>query len=344
MSWRIPQVKEAITPGNSHFNKDAFEAMGARSLSNPKEFAHINKSRDQGKLECYTCHNAATPQCFACHYSQDYFPKVKAGSTLTINGQQRRDDQQQMEIWMGDKMFPFPNFFFFGIVRSPFIMGTNGNTEFNKLSPFRSIMEINFSVGGPNGDTIVENTSFTATTHDLFTGDRPRSGSTLNPYMPHTVRLKETKDCDMCHTLRDSSNNVINNNIISASMGLGSGRYHDIGDWVFAPLQGPKPSLLLMDIKNEAKVIVNEADAPQKPGDTTAPTFAQIQATQKLTNNVFPGFNVGNTNDGINGKLRKVEFDGTDDGNPFVDPRDTALIQNLFAVQDIVDYIQRKLA
>jgi hypothetical protein len=327
LSWRIPQVKEAITQGNAHFNKDAFEAMGARSLSNHKQFAHINDSRAPGKLECYTCHNAATPQCFACHYSQDYFPKVTPNSKLTIDGTTRRNDQQMMEIWMGQKFVPNPNFFFFGIVRSPFIMGTNGNTEFNKLSTFRSIMEINLNVGGPNGDTLVESTSFTATTHDLVTGDRPRSGSTLNPYMPHTVRLKETKDCDMCHTLRDNQGNVVNNHILAGSFGLGTGRYHDMGDWVFAPLQGAKPSLLLMDIKKEQMLIVNEADAPQKIGDTAPRTQDEINKAKKLVNNVFPGFDVDNNADGKT-KLRKVEFDGTQDGIPFVDPRDTALIRN----------------
>jgi len=336
LSWRIPQVKEAITEGNAHFNKDAFDAMGARSLSKHKEFAHINDSRAQGKLECYTCHNAATPQCFACHYSQDYFPAVAKDSTLTINGQPRRNDQQMMEIWMGEKFVPNPNFFFFGIVRSPFVMGTNGNTEFNKVSPFRSIMELNFSVGGPNGDTLVENTSFTATTHDLFfPNELPRSGSTLNPYMPHTVRLKETKDCDMCHTLRDNQNNVINNNILSASFGLGSGRYHDIGDWVFAPLQGPTPALLLMDIKKEQALLVNEADAPQKRGDTTAPTQDQINAAKKPVNNVFPGFDVDNTTTAVT-KLRKVEFDGTQDGLAFTNPRDTALIRNYTAKDHVI--------
>src|SRR6185503_11740619 len=154
--------------------------------------------------------------------------------------------------------------------------------------------------GGPNGDTLVENTSFTATTHDLATGDRPRSGSTMNPYMPHSVRLKETKDCDVCHTLRDNVGNIINNNLLSGTLGLGTGRYHDIGDWVFAPLQGPKPSLLMMDIKKETQVIV----------DNAAPNV------KKLVNNVFPGFAVDNNADGTT-KLRKVEFDGTQDGASF---------------------------
>ena len=312
LSWRIPQVKESITQGGPHFSKDAFDAMGVRSSSSPKQFAHINKSRESGKLECYSCHNAETPQCFACHYSQDYFPKVVAGDKKTIDGTPRRNDEQMMEIWMGQKFVPFPNFFFFGIVRSPFFLGVNGNTEFNKLSPFRSIMQINLSVGGPNGDTLVENTSFTATTHDLFTGDRPRSGSTTNPYMPHSVRLKETKDCDVCHTLRDNAGNIINNNLLSGTLGLGTGRYHDIGDWIFAPLQGPKPSLLMMDIKKEQKLIVDNAKPDEK----------------KLVNNVFPGFEVDNTNNNTDGKLRRVEFDGTQDGVAFVNPRDTALIRN----------------
>lgn len=321
VEWRIPQVKEAITQGGPHFNRDAFEAMGIKSLSGGKKFAHISDSRAEGKLECYTCHNAATPQCFACHYSQDYFPKIETGEKLTIDGTARRNDQQMMEIWMGQKFVPNPNFFFFGIVRSPFVMGINGNTELNKLSPFRSIMEINLNVGGPNGDTLVESTSFTATTHDLFTGDRPRSGSTLNPYMPHTVRLKETKDCDSCHTLRDSGGNIINNNLLAGSFGLGTGRYHDIGDWVFAPLQGPSPSLLMLDIKKEATLIVDNAQPNVK----------------KLVNNVFPGFDVDNNADLLlvpgkgNTKLRKVEFDGSQDGATFVDPRDTALIRNYIA-------------
>ncbi|HLG17587.1 MAG TPA: hypothetical protein VJH03_24295 [Blastocatellia bacterium] len=330
LEWRIPQVKESITRGNPHFNKDAFEAMGVRSSANPKQFAHVNGGRDSGKLECYTCHNAATPQCFACHYQQEYFPAPNPANKKATDGMSRRNDEQTMEIWMGEKFVPFPNFFFFGIVRSPFIMGTNGNTEANKISPFRSIMELNFSVAGPDGNTVVENTSFTATTHDLFTGDRPRSGSTLNPYMPHTVRLKETKDCDVCHTLRDGADNIINNHLLAGSFGLGTGRYHDIGDWIFAPLQGPTPALLLMDIKKENAVIVNEVDAPQRPGATTPVTQNEINAAKKLVDNVFPGFALDNA------KIRKVEFNGSQDGAAFVDPRDTALIRNYTAKDHVI--------
>lgn len=337
LSWRIPQVKEAITPGNEHFNREAQEAMGVRSSTNSKEFAHMtNKSRQSGKLECYSCHAAAQPQCFACHYSQDYFPLPNAANPNPFTHQPRRADQQQMEIWMGEKFVPFPNFFFFGIVRSPYVLGINGDTEFNKISPFRSIMELNVSVGAPNGDTVVSNTSFTATTHDLaFPGERPRSGSTLNPYMPHTVRLKETKDCDVCHTLRDSTGAIINNNLLAGTFGLGTGRYHDIGDWIYAPLQGPTPSLLLMDIKKEETVIVNEADSPQKVGDTTPKTQAQINQAKRLTNNVFPGFNVDNNANGQS-KLRKVEFSGVEDAAPFVNPRDTALIRNYTASDHVI--------
>jgi hypothetical protein len=336
MSWRIPQVKESIKQGGPHFNQDAFEAHNVRSLTNPKEFAHTTRtSREFGKLECYTCHSAAQPQCFACHYQQEYFPIPNPNNPSAVNGQPRRPDQQMMEIWMGEKFVPFPNFFFFGIVRSPYILGINGDTEFNKMSPFRSIMEINFSVGGPNGDTLVHNTSFTATTHDLATGDRPRSGSTLNPYMPHTVRLKETKDCDVCHTLRDGLGNIMNNNLLAGTMGLGTGRYRDIGDWVYAPLQGPQPALLLMDIKKEEAVIKRELAAPQRVGSTGTVSQAQINASKELANNVFPGFTVDNN---VNGqtKLRKVEFDGTQDNAAFVDPRDTALIRNYTAKDHVI--------
>lgn len=339
LTWRIPQVKEAITPGNEHFNPQAQEAMGVRSSTNSKEFAHMtNKSRQTGKLECYSCHAAAQPQCFACHYSQDYFPLPNPANPNPFTHEPRRPDQQQMEIWMGEKFVPFPNFFFFGIVRSPYILGINGDTEFNKISTFRSIMELNVSVGAPNGDTVVSNTSFTATTHDLaFPGERPRSGSTLNPYMPHTVRLNETKDCDVCHTLRDNNGAIRNNHLLAGSFGLGTGRYHDIGDWVYAPLQGPTPSLLLMDIKKEENLIINEADAPQKVNDTQPKTQQQINQAKRLVNNVFPGFNVDNTNDpnnpnlNLRGKFRKVEFSGAEDASPFVNPRDTALIRNYTA-------------
>jgi len=333
LQWRIPQVKESITQGDPHFSKDAFEAMGVKSLTNPNQFAHINGSRKQGKLECYTCHNAAAPQCFGCHYSQDYFPLPN--DIKRTDGQPRRPDEQMMEIWIGEKFVPNPNFFFFGIVRSPFWMGVNGDTEANKISPYRSIMEISVSVGAPNGDILVHQTSL-STTHDLVTGDRPRSGSTLNPYMPHTVRKKETKDCDVCHTLRDGQGNIINNHLLASSFGLGSGRYNEMNDWVFGAVQGPRPNLLLMDIKKESALIVNEADAPQKIGDRSPPSQDQINLSKKLVNNVFPGFDVDNTNDGRTGKLRKVEFDGSQDGAAFQDPRDTAYVRNYIAKDHVI--------
>ena len=88
---------------------------------------------------------------------------------------------------------------------------------------------------------------------------------------------------------------------------------------MFAPLQGPQPSLLLMDIKKETTVIVDNAQPNVK----------------KLVNNVFPGFDVDNNADGKT-RFRKVEFDGSQDGAAFVNPRDTALIRNYIAKDHVI--------
>lgn len=221
LSWRIPQVKEAVTPGHPRHNPRAERAMGAaRRAGHPGGAgnAHISEI-GSGGLECYSCHNAWQPNCLSCHYQQSYGAGLK----------------EQRGIWTnGDLRNGFTDFALFSYTRSPFLLGTAGVTEGGKIATFRSTMEVHVSVAGPvaglagANHTIVDNAVFTVGAAGEIT-----SGAAVNQHMPHTVRKLETRDCEMCHTLEDSEGRVLNNHILAGAVGQGTGRYQNLGDWLY---------------------------------------------------------------------------------------------------------------
>jgi hypothetical protein len=102
-------------------------------------------------------------------------------------------------------------------------------------------MEVHASVSGPianqpggagKNDTILDNLVFTTGVPHAG-NDEIVSGVAMNMFMPHTVRKLETRDCESCHTLLDENGFVANNHILAGTFGYGTGRYQNLGDWLF---------------------------------------------------------------------------------------------------------------
>lgn len=317
LEWRIPQVKEAITPGHRRHNPRAEAAMGVLATSGPHagENAHIAPRGGSGRLECYSCHNAFTPSCLSCHFNTNFDgskPEV-AG----VNGQRG--------VFIDNEERPgFTDFALFGFTRSPFVLGKAGTTEAGKLAPFRSTMQVHASVSGPiegggSNDTILDNLVFT-TGVPTASADIA-SGVAMNMFMPHTVRKEETRDCETCHTLVDAAGRVVNNHLLAGTFGYGTGRYDNLGDWL---LVATDQGLRQVDFKKEqaggSKNVwpgfVLSDDAPRIVAPGPATPAADVAIVKNFTPKGEPvrGVDLAFVAEGAAG-VRVVDVTGRDTGN-----------------------------
>ncbi len=271
VEWEVKQVADSGA-GPVDNNPD----------SNPHSDKHLPTKPGEGnKLECYSCHNSFAMNCLSCHYQQNF-----------IKG--------QAEVFLtGAAMSSKTNFQLFGMVRGPLILGVDGDAEQHRISPFRSSMEAYVSIADCNGDTFAAKVS-----HSNCRSGKPVAGAGMNNFMPHSVRKETVRGCETCHTATDAQGRVTNNHILAQTLGLGTGRLTDVGDFLFVASNGDaKPAALdVVDIKNESEL---------PKGETSA-------------RNSFPGFIVGNDNDGTKTLLRSFALKPA----PVTfAPRDVALVR-----------------
>jgi hypothetical protein len=257
LAWRVPQVDDVITPGTPDYNARAVPAMGeAAHMPEPVSAgSHTtgstfeNGKLKSAKLECYSCHNAWIYNCLGCHFQINQGDDVRlansaAGVVSKVPGEN--------EVWFNNKnQYGKTDFQLLSLQRGPFVLGINAKADGQRLAPFRSSMEAHVSLNDPDGNTIVDNMTFT--TWQAKDGNSGRenvatSGAAMNQTMPHTVRSNETRDCDSCHSVVDSAGRVTNDHILAQTFGLGTGRYAYTGDWILA---AGAAGLELYDIKKD---------------------------------------------------------------------------------------------
>jgi hypothetical protein len=246
--WDVPQIADT-PPASQDPNKPD---------TNPHSDKHLPTGPGEaGKLECYSCHNSFAMNCLACHYQENFNQGVK----------------QQKEVFLtGGVQGSHTNFQLFGMVRGPLILGINGDAENHRLAPFRSTMEAYVALANCSGDTVanfVVHSNCRNPDNRSGFGKVVTSGSSMNNFMPHSVRTDTVRGCETCHPAKNADGDVVNNHLLAQTMGLGTGRLNVLGDWLFV---ASSTKLDVVDIKNESEL-----------PDTSA-------------NNSFPGFIVGKDN------------------------------------------------
>jgi hypothetical protein len=182
--WEVVQVKDTITPGNIHYNeksrlaktiqKDGFIWGNSRDM---EKLAH-----GDSRMTCQSCHTSWAPNCFGCHLEMTANQKMPA---LHNEGQMSRN-------WTS---------YNFQVLRDDsYMLGIDGTVTGNKVSPVRSACAIIVSSQNANRDW-------------LYFGQQTVSaegfsGQSFSPFVPHTVRAKETKQCTDCHVSSDKDNNA----------------------------------------------------------------------------------------------------------------------------------------
>ena len=184
--WEVKQVLDSITPGNPNYNEKARFAKTVRNdgktwgttaddPANP--LAHSNKS-----MTCYSCHSAWIPTCFGCHLEMAANRKMPM---LHNEGITTRN-------WTS---------YSFQILRDDiYMLGIDGTVTGHRVAPVRSACAVLVSSQNADRDWLYY--------QQQTVSAEGFSGQSFSPFVPHTVRTKETRTCTDCHVSAKEDNNA----------------------------------------------------------------------------------------------------------------------------------------
>jgi hypothetical protein len=204
LSWEVKQVLDAVTPGHARYNEKAARAMGLRKdgtlgpATDAKNMAHQPTA-----MECQSCHGSWNSGCWGCHLSVRLNTKAK-------------------ELHVGDDESRGYTDYYPQLLRADNnMMGINGVREGNKFSQARPANPVFVSVQDRGRNTVV---------HEQPTISSPGfSGFAYTPNPPHTIRGRETRDCEDCHVSKANDNNAW----LAGVLGFGNNGANFVGDYVY---------------------------------------------------------------------------------------------------------------
>jgi hypothetical protein len=183
--WEVVQVLDTITPGASHYSEKSRLAKTVQQdgatwgevPADPSKLAHQNS-----KMTCYTCHSSWAPTCYGCHLSMTANQRtpmlhnegLTARNWTSYNFQVLRDDM--------------------------YALGIDGTVTGHRVAPIRSACAVLVSSQNNDRDWLYY--------QQQTISAEGFSGQAFSPFVPHTVRAKETKTCTDCHLSRANDNNA----------------------------------------------------------------------------------------------------------------------------------------
>ncbi|HTM21125.1 MAG TPA: hypothetical protein VL172_11470 [Kofleriaceae bacterium] len=216
---KVTQINHRLDPADAKFNPRTLMGCGLHSgnaafraqlaaLFSATDSAQIDEvfpgmpegatlpadvgERD-GRLECFTCHNAWTVNCYGCHVERD----DRVSATDHVSGR----------VITG-KISNFP----MSVVADALALGTNTR---QRISPMVGT-SIFFTHIGPGGEVLVN--AAPLRTVDGFSG----AANQHNPVHHHTVR-RQPRDCIGCHPRADGVPD--DQDALKRAIGFGTGRF-----------------------------------------------------------------------------------------------------------------------
>ncbi len=185
--WEVVQVVDTITPGNDHYSeksrlaktiqKDGKTWGAVFDEGDLKKLAHSSS-----RMTCQSCHTSWTTSCFGCHLSME----ANARTPMLHN------EGLTTKNWTA---------YDFMVLRDDvYMLGIDGTVTGHRVSPVRSACAIIVSSRNTQRDWLYYQQQTIST--EGF------SGQAFSPYVPHTVRAKETKQCTDCHVSSQGDNNA----------------------------------------------------------------------------------------------------------------------------------------
>jgi hypothetical protein len=182
--WEVVQVLDSITPGNPKYNEKSRLAKTIQkdgktwgSGTDESSLAHSNQ-----RMTCYACHSAWLPTCFGCHLQQTANQRTPM---LHNEGQVTRNYISYNFQILRDDLY---------------MLGVDGTVTGHRVAPIRSACAV--QVSSQNSDRDWGYYQQQTVSAEGF------SGTAFSPFVPHTVRAKETRTCTDCHVSRDNNNNA----------------------------------------------------------------------------------------------------------------------------------------
>jgi len=182
--WEVVQVLDTITPGTPHYSEKSRLAKTLRrdgrtwgDAGKEAELAHPNS-----QMTCYGCHTSWTTSCFGCHLSMSANRKMPM---LHNEGLETRN-------WTS---------YNFQVLRDDvFMLGRDGTVTGSRIAPVRSACAVLVSSQNQNREWLYY--------MQQTVSAEGFSGQAFSPYVPHTVRGRETKSCSDCHVSEQNDNNA----------------------------------------------------------------------------------------------------------------------------------------
>jgi len=183
--WEVVQTLDTITPGNPHYSEKSRWAKTVRKdgatwgdvPADESQLAHANS-----RMTCYACHTSWAPNCFGCHLSMQANqrkPMLHNEGLLTRN-------------WTS---------YNFQVLRDDgYMLGIDGTVTRHRVAPARSSCAIVVSSQNVNREWLYY--------MQQTISAEGFSGIAFSTFVPHTVRAKETKECDDCHVSEQRDNNA----------------------------------------------------------------------------------------------------------------------------------------
>ncbi|HJU54305.1 MAG TPA: hypothetical protein VJ715_07035 [Pyrinomonadaceae bacterium] len=183
--WRVKQTVDTVTEGSRDYNWKSHYAKTVRL----DERGQLNWGAKDGKMahadsrvSCFACHSSWMTSCFGCHLS------------MTAN---RKMPNRHNE---GGDSRNFTTYNFQVLRDDVFMLGVDGTATGHRVAPVRSSSAILVSSQNQNREWIYS--------QQQTVSAEGYAGQSFNTHVPHTVRAKETKDCEDCHVARANNNNA----------------------------------------------------------------------------------------------------------------------------------------
>jgi hypothetical protein len=178
---------------------------GRGEKETPEQFG-ASLAHGSTTMSCYACHSSWNTSCFGCHLPQ------------------RANQRKPMLHNEAAKTRNYTNYNYQTLRDDVYMLGVDSSVKGNRIVPIRSACAVMVS-------------SQDALRQSLYTQQQTVSaegyaGTSFSPNFPHTVRTRETKQCNDCHLSKDDKGN--DNNAVMAQLLLqGTNSVNFIGKWAW---------------------------------------------------------------------------------------------------------------
>jgi hypothetical protein len=185
VEWEVPQVVDVIDPLSKHYNEKARLAKTMRVDGKtwgdvPDKAESLAHGND--KMACYSCHTSWVTSCFGCHLPQQ--ANWKAEKKHYDGGATRNWSTYNPQV----------------IRHDIFMLGRHSTVKGSTIAPVRSSSAVIISTTNANRERLYY--------QQAPVSAEGYSSQAFNAHFAHTVRAKETRQCDDCHVASAGDNNA----------------------------------------------------------------------------------------------------------------------------------------